>query len=318
MSQNDSHAEHIAASITSDAAAYSPLIASWNRSARLYGLRTGERRVPERLTNGEFSEARQRMDLIIRATTPSMDRLFDAVGGVGCCVLLADTDGISVERRGAVADDTAFADLGLWTATRWSEAIEGTNAIGTCLAEKRPVSVHRDQHYFTRNTELSCMSAPVHDAYGRLAGVLDISSCRTELTAAFSNLIAHTVRETARRIEADAFRLAFPNDRIMMVPGLAREDAAMVAIDKSDMVIGATHAARTALGLEANLHTAPRPATDLLGVEGTETLSAAERALLTRALARQNGNVSATAKALGISRATLYRKLTRLKITAAG
>src|SRR4029453_10525073 len=46
-------------------------------------------------------------------------------------------------------------------------------------------------------------------------------------------------------------------------------------------------------------------------------LDQAERAAVQRALARSNGNVSAAAEALGISRATLHRKLRRLDLNRA-
>ena len=58
------------------------------------------------------------------------------------------------------------------------------------------------------------------------------------------------------------------------------------------------------------------PAADLLGTprKGTENLAAAERGVLQRALARTDGNVTAAAGALGMSRATFYRKLQRLEL----
>ena len=60
--------------------------------------------------------------------------------------------------RGAAVDDPNFADWGLWPGTLWSEAEQGTNGIGTCLAEGRALTIHRDQHFHTRNTALSCTS----------------------------------------------------------------------------------------------------------------------------------------------------------------
>lgn len=268
------------------------------------------KRAPERLSEQEFREARERMSPLIRAAGPSLDRLFRAVGDVGCCILLADEDGVPVERRGAPVDDGTFEKWGLWPGSCWSGAREGTNGIGTCLVEKRPVTIPRDQHFLEKNIALSCMSAPIHDPDGNFAGVLDVSSCRAELTEAFADLIAQSVADAARRIEAEAFRLAFPMARIVMVPGLERSVGALVADDADDLMIGATRGARRALGLSGDLAASPSPAPDILGLtETAETLDRAERAVVMRALAREKGNVSAAARALGISRATLHRNL---------
>ena len=34
---------------------------------------------------------------------------------------------------------------------RRAEEIEGTNGIGTCIAEERPITVHRSQHFRSRH-----------------------------------------------------------------------------------------------------------------------------------------------------------------------
>ncbi len=75
-------------------------------------------------------------------------------------------------------DDETFRQWGLWTGTVWSEESEGTNGIGTCLVERRTLTIHRDQHFHSRNTLLSCTTAPVYDHEGNLAAALDVSSCR--------------------------------------------------------------------------------------------------------------------------------------------
>ena len=136
----------------------------------------------------------------------------------------------------------------LWTGTVWSEDSEGTNGIGTCLAEQRALTIHRDQHFFSRNTLLSCTTAPIYDHEGNLAAALDVSSCRSDLTEGFVNLIAIAVGDAARRIEAENFRLAFSNARILLAPVAERSASALIAVDADDLVIGATRSARLALG----------------------------------------------------------------------
>lgn len=307
------HADRVEAAIGSGQAARSAVVASWRRSSRLHRLDPSGARPPLRLTEPELRRTIERDEPLIRAAQSAMDRLYQAVGAVGCCVLLAGLDGVPVDRRGASADDVTFEPWGLWTGSLWGEEHEGTNGIGTCLVEQRGLTIARDQHFFSRNTSLSCTAVPIYDGHARLVGVLDISSCRTDLTDAFTNLIALAAGEAARRTESELFRDAFAKMRIALAPSTEVHGGGLLAIDGDDLVVGATRSARVALGLALDRPFRPVPAADLLcGLEGRqEDLGDAQRAALQRALTRAQGNVSAAAKALGVSRATLHRKLNR-------
>lgn len=311
------HADRIMAAIRSDEAAKSALVASWHRSSGLHRLDPAESKLPKRLTDAELDRARLNVEPLIRAAQPSLDRLFLAVGGAGCCIILANRSGIPIERRGAPGDDSTFRNWGLWLGTLWCEESEGTNGIGTCLAEQRALTIHRDQHFFTRNTDLSCTTAPIFDHEGNLAAALDVSSCRTDLTESFINLISLAVNDAARRIEAENFRMAFPRERILLAPVGERAAGALIAVDTDDLVVGATRAARLALGITQSGLEKRVPVSDLISGSAipTRDLDEAERSALKRALARADGNVSAAAVNLGISRATLHRKLARFGLT---
>lgn len=306
------HVARVEAALMAGEAARSPIAASWSRSARMHGLDPARRSNPDRLTDTEFRHVCDEMGPVIRTAGPTLDRLFRAVGGLGTCVVLSDRHGVPVERRGNAGEDRDFADCGLWTGTLWSEARAGTNAIGTCIAEGRALTILRDQHFMSANTRLSCTSAPIHDAEGRMVAALDVSTANAVACGeAVMTLVAHSVTEAARRIEADLFRDHFPLARLLLAPGLDKGAGAILAVDGDELVVGATRAARAHFGLKGDLARNPVPAADLLGLAAPETLEEGERAVIARALARNGGNASAAARSLGISRATFHRKLAR-------
>jgi transcriptional regulator of acetoin/glycerol metabolism len=311
------HAERIIAKARDPSASgRSAIYASWARSLTRYGLDPQDSRPPRTLTEGELREARERVEPLLFAAHGTLDRLFQAVGNTGCCVLFTDRNGVPVDRRGVCADDQTFFRWGLRTGTVWSEESEGTNGIGTCLAEERALTIHKDQHFHARNTGLSCSVAPIYDHRGRVAAALDVSSCRADLTEDFVGLIAAAVVDAARRIEARHFRSAFPRARIVLAPESDWCAGALLAISDDDLIIGATRAARIACGITDEKLARSLPADAILcpADEGGENLKSAERGVLQRTLARAGGNVSEAARVLGVSRATLHRKLRRFGV----
>jgi DNA-binding NtrC family response regulator len=126
-------------------------------------------------------------------------------------------------------------------------------------------------------------------------------------------LVAFFLDEQARRRGGVAKRMT-PDAMAAMLahgwPGNVRELAHVVeraAILARGDVIGADE-----LGLRARVEGGGAPRVE------TMTLDAAERYLIERALAAHEGNVSEAARALGLSRSALYRRLASLGIRGAG
>ncbi|WP_064686554.1 helix-turn-helix domain-containing protein [Rhizobium bangladeshense] len=318
MHEQSAHAEHVYSSAQRNSAvASSPIVASWRRCMTMHRLAPEDERAPLRLTDEEFHRAREQSERLVAGATEELDRLFTTVGKAGCCILLTDRNGIALERRGAAGDDKDFRQLGLWTGSVWTEASIGTNGIGTALADERAVAIFRDQHFFCSNIRLSCTTAPVRDHRGELAAALDISTCREDVNEMTLAILTQTVRDAAMRIELNLFRSAFPGARFLMVPAGANSAAALLAVDRHDLVLGATRAARIALQLDDKRIAAGIPAADALReavVSQQEEMVEAEKAALLRALSRTSGNVSQAAIALGISRATLHRKMKKFDL----
>lgn len=308
------HADYVAQQSFSKSGS-SALTASWRRSMMKHGLDPADRSRPERLSESELNDRRHAMDGFLNIAAPQLDQLYKLVCLNGCNVLLTDAEGIVLDHRVSDADADQFCDWGLCQGIDWSEAAQGTNGIGTCLAEGRPVTIHRDEHFHTRNTEFSCIDAPIWGADGRLIAALDISSARADQTERYNRLIAAQVVQTAKAIEAMYFRASFQNTRIILASEESNDVAMLLAVDANDLAVGATRGARRALGLEKEGAIKPVPAADLLGRQDNMTgFDKAERAAVVRALARADGNVSAAARALGIGRATMYRRMVRLGI----
>src|SRR5262249_52635746 len=180
-----------------------------------------------------------------------IDRLYAIVRQLGYVVLLCNTEGIALHHRGNQAMADQFKYWGVWLGGVWSEHIEGTNGIGTCIAEQRPISVHRDQHFRSRHVGLSCAGAPVFDARGPLAAVLDCSSMHPRLSDHTHALALAATIMAAREIEERLFRESFqPSWIIAAAPCDDSNSAVLVAVNHDGRIVGADRVARMVFSLD--------------------------------------------------------------------
>jgi transcriptional regulator of acetoin/glycerol metabolism len=143
--------------------------------------------------------------------------------------------------RGEAAEAAQFRYWGTWIGGVWAEDVEGTNGIGTCLAERRPVTVHMSQHFRARHISLSCSGAPIFDGNGEFAGVLDVSSIDPALTGPLTI-------SAARAIEERMFREQFRRGWIIAVRVPDDAGSAMlIAVDRDRRIIGADRVGRKVL-----------------------------------------------------------------------
>ncbi|MEW9855428.1 GAF domain-containing protein [Novosphingobium sp. M1R2S20] len=310
------HADRVLATVGSgQSAATSSIAASWCRSALHHGLDPGTQRRRERLDSNDLGHLLERNGELLAAAEPVLAALFGNVRSAGCCVILADIDGIVLDMRSAAGDQKVFESIGLQGGVSWSEASEGTNGIGTCLVEGRSLSVDQSEHFSSRNTGVSCIDAPVFGPNGELIGALDISSCRTNSRDSFIPLVTSLVQEAARQIERNFFCQSYADARILYAPDPLGRGSALLAVDKDDLLIGATRSARRKYKISQAQINSPSPVVDILGVDRPTRFDDSERMVLRQALSRSRGNVSIAARALGIGRATFYRRMERVGLT---
>ncbi|MEO1705220.1 MAG: helix-turn-helix domain-containing protein [Pseudomonadota bacterium] len=306
------HADLVFSAITSARAARCKIAASWTRSLNRHGLDPTHRAAPKVLSDAELNARCDEAGRMLSIASAKLDHLFGLVGASGCTVVLTDDRGVVLDHRISDGDQHDFERAGIIRGADWSEEAEGTNGIGTCLVEGRSVIIHRGEHFLSKNVSLSCIDSPIYGANGELIGALDVSSARADQTGANNTLIAAMVAQTAKQIEADNFKAAFSDARIIFAEDQDADRNALIAVNCDDVIVGATRAARQIYGWGAKGALEPVAATDLFGRESRRGFERGEKAAVMRALTRSGGNVSAAAKALGIGRATLYRRMKRL------
>ena len=153
---------------------------SWHRCLEDYHVDPKSRTAPNVVTQSELRASKELVTDVIMQAREEIDRLYAIVRQQGYVVLLCNKDGVAIHHRGDESRADDFKHWGIWLGGIWSERIEGTNGIGTCINEQRPVLVHCGQHYRSRHSQLTCAGAPIFNALGELTGVLDVSAVASQ------------------------------------------------------------------------------------------------------------------------------------------
>lgn len=285
------------------------LSGSWTRCESSYQLNRAEEWETHVLSQPELRFISTRTARLMRNATAEMKRLHSLVSPLGFAVLLADPDGIVLSRLASPTDLTGCRRWRFQPGAVWNEEHAGTNAIGTCLLEQRPVMVMQEQHWRLCFRKLTGIAVPLYNAAGVLAGVIDISSFRSSDFRPAAALLLDALLTAGRRVEEQLFRDSFPAATIVTLGPSDLSSTPLLALNAEGGILGATCAARHHLSLsEKDLSVTP-PVMPLLTSSDTPDFRQAEASVIRSALALTNGNISEAARSLGISRATLHRKI---------
>jgi AraC-like DNA-binding protein len=250
---HDPHVETVFAAIEGAAGSLEvdEVSRSWQRSARIHHIDPEAREPPHILSDSAVRRSREPIESVAAAAQSELDRLHRIVDATGYVTLLCDANGVAIDHRGSDQRSADFRYWGTWVGGVWSEAVEGTNGIGTCIAESRPVTVHQTQHFRTRHTGLSCSGAPVFDAEAHLVAVLDVSSIDPRLSAQAHALTLPLVTSSARQIEERLFRERFVREWIIAIAPQPHRPAGLLAVDRDQRVVGADRCARRRFELDS-------------------------------------------------------------------
>jgi transcriptional regulator of acetoin/glycerol metabolism len=180
-----------------------------------------------------------------------MSTLFQQLADDESAVVLTDTDGVILHMVASPAFTAEVAPMGLRPGVVWSETEAGTNGMGTCLAAACPVSVRREDHFYTQFTGLTCSAVPIHDPSGEMAAVLDVSSRSSLMQQHLLVLLGMTARMIENRLIDQCFRHAHPLHFHSRPEFVYTLHEGRLAVDDDGRVLAANRSALFQLGLDS-------------------------------------------------------------------
>ncbi|AND70726.1 hypothetical protein ATSB10_32720 [Dyella thiooxydans] len=250
----------------------SPYVAkSWDRCLNRYSIEPDAERRTVVLDTASVRARQETLGELLGVARAEMENLYEQIAGSGYAVILSDADAVVLS---AITDSQArrdFRGAGLWVGAVWSEQHEGTNGIGTAVAERAPVTVYCGEHFRRYNAGLSCCGAPILDVDGEVLGVLDASAASTADTRLVQSHTMALVSMSANLIARchflgrfrDAWVLRF-HSRAEFV-GLLHE--ALMAIDDDGNVLAVNEAALLQLGISSRAQLVGKPLASLLPLD---------------------------------------------------
>ena len=236
-----------------------PAIAvSWRRCAIDYSIDPGRHYAPSVVDPVTLRHRRQQYADLLQIASAEIDWLYDYIAKSGYALVLTDASGVVLyERSDATLTDT-FRQAGLMCGADWSERREGTNGIGTCIAENRSVTVHLGEHFRSCHIGLSCSGAPIRDPSGSLMAVLDASTLTQTTRAGVAHTVA-LVNLSARLIEKYLFLRHF-------------QDGVVFRFHARPEFVNLQHDGAIALAPDATIMAADETAMQLLHAENRSAL----------------------------------------------
>ena len=150
------------------------VLRSWQRCCEI-GLDPYSSNLPPALSKEKLKVLMKHNKDLIELSRPVMQMVEISVRDTGFIFTLADKNGYVLLVNGD-EDIIAMAERNYYRpGSLRSIEHAGTNAIGLCLIEEKPIQVTGAEHYKVYHHPWTCSSAPIHDPHGKIIGAITLS-----------------------------------------------------------------------------------------------------------------------------------------------
>jgi transcriptional regulator of acetoin/glycerol metabolism len=321
---------------------------SWQRCLS-QGLRPQQTVNFEAVSTSVMRRAAESNRTLVQAARPILKQLGHALADTRYFAILTNDNGVVIDTDGAIDRSDRRADLVTRVGVNLSEPCVGTTAIGAALRELQPVWLHRGEHFFNDTSVYSCAGAPLFGPDGRCVGMLDLTGVEAAERPELRHLATHAARrienalllQRAHRLllrlnwpglplgdDADGLITLDADGRVCAANRAARQLLPMLNTQGMelhgrdlfampwDMLFDKARQGQvlevplwSGLRLQARPELAGHAAGSTRASNPTLPLRDVETSLIRQAVEDARGNVAQAARNLGISRATVYRKL---------
>ncbi|QHE75082.1 helix-turn-helix domain-containing protein [Hydrogenophaga sp. PBL-H3] len=151
------------------------VIQSWMRCT-VANRRPGEPVNLEPVTKARIASALARNRLLLQAASHDLQQLDAALAGTPCKALLTGPDGVLIQATPTVRGEGDLMPHVARVGVNLNETHMGTTAPSVVARTGEACVVRGAEHFFTGVSIMQCAAAPIRNARGDLAGVLDLST----------------------------------------------------------------------------------------------------------------------------------------------
>lgn len=200
--------------------------------------------------NALFHKLETKRELILTAV-PFMNHLYSFVKGSGFFVILTDEEGCILTVMGDEGILSEAFGCKMIPGAYMDERSIGTNAMGTCLAEKMPLQVSGEEHYIRKYHRWTCSAAPIRNGDGEIVGALDITGYSKSVHSHTLGMVVAAANAIEKMLESQNYAKALRKAKVYHEKVLDSIVAGIVTTDEEGNILTANKGALDFFGYQS-------------------------------------------------------------------